>query len=129
MEGKFRKFSYADSGNLDTWFVFQNVDGDNEFISLVFVFTSGVIVIEGFCWWQQKTNKLNKINKKSLIRKWYWLGFWATIHEILRCEILTQPWASKYLSGICNSNCCYIIDGNLKSCNLYYFWKKFNEIF
>ena len=82
MEGKFQKFSFADSGNLDTWFIFQNVDGDNEFISLVFVFTSEVIATEGFCRWQQKINKLNKINKKSLIRKWYWLGFWATIHEI-----------------------------------------------
>ena len=54
---------------------------------------------------------------------------WTTIHEILRFEVLTQPWASKYLPGLCNSNGCYIIDGNLKSYNLYFFRKKFNEIF
>ena len=53
----------ADSDNSDTWFTFQNVDGENEFLSLVFMFTSGVTVIEGFGWWQQKINKLNKINK------------------------------------------------------------------
>ena len=102
---------------------------ENEFISLVFVFTSGVIVIVGFGWWQQKINKLNKINKESLIRKWCWLGFWTSIHEILRSEVMTQLWASKYLPGVCKSNRCYIIDGNSKSYNLHYFWKKFNEIF
>ena len=102
---------------------------ENEFISLVFVFTSGVIVIVGFGWWQQKINKLNKINKKLLIRKWCWLGFWTSIHEILRSKVMTQLWASKYLPDVCNSNRCYIIDGNSKSYNLHYFWKKFNEIF
>ena len=123
MERKFQKFSYADRGDSDTWFIFQNVGGNNEFISIVFVFTSGVIVTEGFGWWQQKINKLNNINKKSLIRKWYWLGFWATIHKILSCEVLTQPWTSKYLPGVCNCNHCYIIDGNSKSYNLWHFWK------
>ena len=107
----------------DTWFIFQNLDGNNEFISIVFVFTSGVIVTEGFGWWQQKINKLNNINKKSLIRKWYWLGFWAAIHKILRSEVFTQPWASKHLPGVCNPNCSYIVDGNSKSYNLYCFWK------
>ena len=48
MEGKFQKFSFADSDNSDTWFTFQNVCGENEFVSLVFMFTSGVMVIEDF---------------------------------------------------------------------------------
>ena len=63
IEGKFQKFSYTDNHNSDKWFKFQNVYGQNEFVSLVFMFTSGVMVIEDFGWWQQKINKLNKINK------------------------------------------------------------------
>ena len=63
MEGKFQSFSYAESDSSDTWFIFQNVYGKNEFVSLVFMFTSGVMVIEDSGWGQQKTNKLNKINK------------------------------------------------------------------
>ena len=51
MEGKFQKVSYADSDDSDTrFFIFQKVDGKNEFIFLVFMFTLGVIVIEGFGW-------------------------------------------------------------------------------
>ena len=69
LEGNFQNFSYGDSGDSDTWFIFQNVDGNNEFISIVFVFTSGVIVTEGFGWWQQKINKLNNIKKKN-----HWSG-------------------------------------------------------
>ena len=65
MEGKFQKFSYADSGNSDAWFIFQNVYGKNMFVSLVFMFTSGVIVTENFGWWQEEINKLNKINKNQ----------------------------------------------------------------
>ena len=48
MERKFQRFSYADSDNSDTGFIFQNVYGKNEFASLVFMFTSGVMVIEDF---------------------------------------------------------------------------------
>ena len=51
MEEKFQKFSYADSDDSDTWFIFQNVDGKNDFVFLVFMFTLGVMVIEGFGWW------------------------------------------------------------------------------
>ena len=57
MERKFQKFLYADSDDADTWFTFQNVDGKNEFISLVFMFTSWIMAIEGFGWRQQKINK------------------------------------------------------------------------
>ena len=46
MERKFQRFSYADSDNSDIWFIFQNVYGKNEFVSLVFMFTSVVMVIE-----------------------------------------------------------------------------------
>ena len=35
MEGKFQNLLYADSGNSDTWFIFQNIDGKNECDSLV----------------------------------------------------------------------------------------------
>ena len=47
IEGKFQKFSYADSDNSDIWFIFQKVDGKNDFVSPVLMFTSGVMVIEG----------------------------------------------------------------------------------
>ena len=65
MEGKSSRFWYADSDNSDTWLIFQNVYGKNEFVSLVFMFTLGVTVIDDFGWWQQKINKLNKINKNQ----------------------------------------------------------------
>ena len=119
MEGKFQKFSYADSSDSDTWFIFQNVDGKNEFISLVFVFTSWVIVLEGFGWWQQKINKLNKINKNSLIRKSYWLAFWTIIYEILRCEVLTQPWASIYWVSVTPIVMLLMVSQNPITCTIF----------
>ena len=69
MEGKFQKFSYADSDNLDTWFIFQNVDGKNDFVSLVLMLTSGVMVMEGFGRWQKKINKLKKIKIIDLFQE------------------------------------------------------------
>ena len=45
---KVKCYGREDSDNSDTWFIFQKVDGKNEIVSLVFMFTLGVMVIDGF---------------------------------------------------------------------------------
>ena len=45
---KVKCYGREDSDSSDTWFIFQKVDGKNEIVSLVFMFTLGVMVIDGF---------------------------------------------------------------------------------